>query len=127
VRMNVGGVCKLFRQEVKSMAVGARNIHFTKSMMAFRVMVLLAAKRNWEWHLGIAWTCWMTSSLLLLTKREIRILLKLDIFCITYLYILLFWMRLWRWWWSMCMFPGHCNIILMMLLRLLTKTNNKEK
>jgi len=50
------------------MAVRAWNIHFTKSMMAFRFMIFLAAKRDWKWILHIVWTCWMTNNLLLLTK-----------------------------------------------------------
>ena len=76
VWMSVGGGCQFFRHEVKSMAVRARDIHFTKSMMAFRVMVLLAAKRNWEWHLGISWTCWMTNILLLLTQTKNKNIVK---------------------------------------------------
>jgi len=111
VRMDVGGVCKLFRQEVKSMAVRAWDSHCTKSMMIFRLMVLLAAKRNWEWHLDIAWSCWMTHIFgLLLTQTKIRISLQLDAFCITDLHILLFWMRLWRRWLSI--FPRYSDIAL---------------
>ena len=103
------------------MAVRAWDSHWTKSMTTFRAMVLLAAKRNWEWDLHIALTCWMTNSLLLLTKEKIRILLKLDVFWITDLHILLFLLRLWRRWLSI--FPGWCDITLMMLLMLLKKRN----
>src|SRR5882762_5804850 len=52
------------------MAVRTWNIHCTKSMTAFRIMVLLAAKRDWERILHIVLTCWLANTLLLLTKTK---------------------------------------------------------
>jgi len=56
-----------------------------------------------------------------------RTLLKLDVFCITDLHILLLWLRFWRWWWWLSIFPRYSDIMLMLLLlRLPSKTKEKE-
>jgi hypothetical protein len=45
--IDLRGMRQLFTQEVKGMAVWTFNIHQTKGMRLMRILILLAARRDW--------------------------------------------------------------------------------